>query len=185
MAIALTIRLVEVPTRVSVPPTMAAYDRGSRILLGLIRKRRLSWIANGINIATTAVLLRNADNRLTATSMMATPNHCLSPTMSPSCRAATSSKPVLVKAWLSTNRAPMATTAGLLSPDRACSTSINPTTSRIVVIPMAVTSIGSSSLANTTRAPAIRNSTKAISQVICAGCDVGGGHHPGQPAVVC
>ena len=57
----LTIRLVDVPMRVRVPPKIAAYERGNNNFVGLIWNRFDKLIANGMKIATAAVLLIKPD----------------------------------------------------------------------------------------------------------------------------
>ena len=54
----LTIRLVEVPTSVNVPPKIAAKESGNNNLPGLTK---VFFLIVPINVATTAVLLINAD----------------------------------------------------------------------------------------------------------------------------
>ena len=58
MSILLTIRFVEVPTKVSVPPKIAAKDNGINNLPGLIK---VLFLMVEISVATTAVLLINAE----------------------------------------------------------------------------------------------------------------------------
>lgn len=53
-----TIKLVDVPTKVTVPPKMAAYERGNKYLLGFSSFCRLII---PIMIATTAVLFKKAE----------------------------------------------------------------------------------------------------------------------------
>ena len=52
-----TIKFVDVPIIVKVPPKIEAYERGRRTFVGLIWKRWHILIARGMNIATAAVLL--------------------------------------------------------------------------------------------------------------------------------
>ncbi len=54
----LTIKLVEVPTKVNVPPKIAANDSGNSNLPGLIKRLFLTVL---ISAATTAVLFINAE----------------------------------------------------------------------------------------------------------------------------
>ncbi len=57
----LTSRFVEVPTKVNVPPKIAAYDSGINTFDGLTSNFCATLIVIGINTATIAVLLTKAD----------------------------------------------------------------------------------------------------------------------------
>jgi len=55
--------------RVHVPPRIDAYDSGSSISETLNWLRRAQPVTSGTNIATTGVLLRNADSAATGNIM--------------------------------------------------------------------------------------------------------------------
>ena len=153
----LTTKFVDVPIRVRVPPKIAAYERGSRSLVGLILKRWHRSMARGIKIATAAVLLMNPEIIETVSRKINMVSHFLLPPFLARKSANTSKKPVFTSALLIINIAPMVMTAGLLNPLIASCQDIISKKRSTPTAPIATTSIGKVSMINNTT---IANRTK-------------------------
>lgn len=115
-AIALTSRLVEVPTRVQTPPNWLAKEIGISSRDGDSRRFLARVMVNGMKIATVAVLMMKADS--TAIAPQRTPRRRASPEPAiPSRRRASqSTEPVRISPPLNTNIAVTVAVAGLAKP---------------------------------------------------------------------
>ena len=125
--------MVEVPINVKVPPKIAAYDNGSRTLVGLMWNFWHKLIARGIKIATAAVLLIKPEIKDVVIKNIVKVNHFLLPPTLYSWSARTSKKPVFTRELLIIKIAPMVITALLLNPLTASS---------IVIILLLLTLLG-------------------------------------------
>ncbi len=132
---------------------------------GLSSKRAQRVITRGMKIATMAVLLRKPDSRPTPSSSTVMASHGRWPSRRLSRSASSSSRPVLTRAWLSTNSPAIATAARLLKPISTRSGGSRPVTTSPASSASAVTSIGRLSRRKSTSAPAISASMMPISSV--------------------
>ena len=118
-AIELTRMLVDVPISVQVPPSMAKNDRGIIRALGLIC---LSWLARstmGMNTATAAVLLMNADTGAVTSPIISTSIVVLDGARCSSRSPRNCTTPLDCSPALSTNMQATVTVAGFENPDNA------------------------------------------------------------------
>ena len=149
-----TTRFVLVPIRVQVPPRIDAYDSGKSISETLKWQRRAQPVTRGTNIATTGVLLRNADSAATGNIMRSWPP--ASDRGRPSTtRAARSRPPVSFTPAATTNSAAIVTTAGFEKPVNASAGSMMPASSRIVTAAISTMSGPARFAAMTTTIPTI------------------------------
>jgi hypothetical protein len=118
--------LVFVPINVQVPPNNVAYDNGIRNFEGAKLRNRHHDFTTGINIATIGVLFKNAETPATGDINL---NNFIDiePGFCPNSIFATEDKaPVDCKAYATTYKNPIESTAGLLKPRNASLTEITP-----------------------------------------------------------
>src|SRR5690606_29409457 len=172
LAMPLTSRLVEVPTRVQTPAVWDTYDSGIRAFEADMPMLAVAPMTIGMKTATTAVLFTNG--AMTASTANSMRRNCVGDRARPSRSPMRDSAPLFWSPAASTNMAATVIVAELLNPDRACAGSTSPVSTRLVSTSRAMASMRSFSVAKSVTATRAIAGTRAISSVIARG--------PGVPA---
>jgi hypothetical protein len=165
-AMELTIRFVEVPTKVQAPPNSDAKDKGINILEGLSPQRRANSMVTGKKIATAAVLFIKADTKATTIIKRKVVQKALLPLKRVIHPAASSKTPVFWSPALSTNMAATETVATFEKPAIPCSGVKMPDAKSTVITRAATTSTLSLSVTKRQMVTTTTTSVKYIAPVI-------------------
>ncbi len=131
--------LVEVPTRVTSPPSSEANDIGINRRETEVPVRRESCCATGISIASAPTFLVDIESSAVAAAITGTWLRSVF-SRSSSGRSAASTTPLRWKAALTTSAEAMITTTSLLKPSKAWSAGTTPIRTPVSTEPSATTS---------------------------------------------